>query len=278
MSLKQTPEFPLADQPRFLLNSGSEMPVVGFGTRGLVGAEAECCVREALEAGYRLIDTSPEYGSERRIASALGRFGDAAEEIFLTTRVSPGANPYVATLRQLEALGVERLDLCLLQRPGPTISPVPYWEGMIEAKEDGLTSAIGVSGFSSRDIDLLIASSGTPPSVNQVEWSPFGHYPAMLEHAAERGVVIQAHSPLTRGRRLDDPLITELAARHARTPAEIMIRWAIQVGVAVVVKAAMAEHRRSNLDVFDFELSREEMHRMVSLNRGYSALGGLPYL
>lgn len=255
------------------------MPAVGFGTRGLIGAEAEFCVQEALEIGYRLVDTCPEYGSESRIAAALEAHQEAScDDVFVTTRVSAGVNPYVAILRQLEALGVERLDLCLLQRPSAPVSPVPYWEGMIEARLDGLTAAIGVTDFSSREIDLLIASSGITPAVNQVEWSPFGHRPATLEHAAEHGVVIQAHGPLTRGRRLDDPLIADLAASHGRSPAEIMLRWAIQVGVAVVVKAATAEHRRQNLEVLDFELSAEEMHRMVSLNRGYSSLGGLPYL
>jgi 2,5-diketo-D-gluconate reductase A len=260
------------------LAGGSEMPALGLGTWQLTGDEAAAGVEHALGIGYRLIDTSGDYGNQPQIAEALRASSVSRDEVFLVSKVEEDEDAYASTRDKVHELEVERLDLCLLHRPPPSGAGEALWEGLIAAKADGLTLQIGVSNYSSAQIDRLIEATGECPAVNQVEWSPFGYSDELLDHASRNQIVIQAYSPLTRRERLGDETLRELGSRHGKTPAQVLLRWSLQVGAAPVPKAASPAHREENVNVFDFELDDAEMRRLAELNEHYSALAGLPYV
>lgn len=264
--------------PTITLNSGTEMPIIGLGTWQLTGRQAADGVRHAFELGYRLIDTSGDYENGPEVGEALRSASVDREEVFLVSKVEEDEDAYRGAGERVDELGVDRLDLCLIHRPPTTGAGESLWQGLIEAQRDGLVREIGVSNYSTEQIDRLIETSGRTPAVNQIEWSPFGHSDEVLGHARERGVVIQAYSPLTRAERLDDETVTEIGSAHGKTPAQVLLRWALQLGTAPVPKAASPEHREENIDVFDFDLDDAEMRRLSELNEQYSALAGLPYV
>jgi 2,5-diketo-D-gluconate reductase A len=254
------------------------MPVLGLGTWQLTGEEAVDGTRHALELGYRLIDTALDYDNQEQIGEGLRACDIDRDEVFLVSKVEEDEDAHAATGERVEQLGVDRLDLCLIHRPPPDGAGEELWDGLIEAQREGLTREIGVSNYSIDQVDRLIEASGERPAVNQIEWSPFGHSDAVLEHAKRTGVVIQAYSPLTRAERLDDDTLVRVGDRHDKTPAQVMLRWSIQVGAPPVPKAETASHREENLHVFDFELSDPDMEALGQLNEHYSSLAGLQYL
>jgi diketogulonate reductase-like aldo/keto reductase len=260
------------------LAGGAEMPRLGLGTWELTGSDAEEGAEHALAIGYRMIDTSGDYGSQPGIAEALRSAPVDREDVFLVSKVEEDEDAYASTGSKLEELGVEQLDLCLIHRPPPSGVGEELWEGLLRARQDGLAREVGVSNYTAEQIDALAETTGELPAVNQVEWSPFGHSRDLLDHAAEKGIVIQAYSPLTRGERLDDETLKEIGARHEKTPAQVLLRWSLQSGTVPLPKAASAEHREENLDVFDFALDDAEMRALGALNEHYSALAGLPYV
>ena len=259
------------------LATGTEMPALGLGTWQLTGGAARSGVEHALELGYRLIDTSGDYGNQPEIGEALRSSPVGRDEVFLVTKIEEDEDAYSSAQEKLAELGVEQVDLLLIHRPPPSGAGEELWEGLIEARSDGLTRDIGVSNYSSDQVDRLAEATGERPVVNQVEWSPFGHSGELLEHARRNGIVIQAYSPLTRSSRLADERLAEIAERHGKTPAQVLLRWTLQLGAAAVPKAAKPEHREENLDVFDFELDEGEMDALAGLNEHYSSLSGLPY-
>jgi 2,5-diketo-D-gluconate reductase A len=259
------------------LSGGAEMPALGIGTWQLAADHAAAAIAHALEIGYRLIDTADDYENQPQIGEALRSSPIDRDEVFLISKVEEDEDAHAATRERLTELGVERLELCLIHRPPPSGAGEELWEGLIAARRDGLAREIGVSNYTSEQIDRLIEATGQAPAVNQLEWSPFGHSDEVMDHARRNGMVIQAYSPLTRGERLSDQTLTEIGASHSKTPAQIMLRWSLQAGAASVPKAARPEHREENLDVFDFELDEAEMRRLGRLNERYSALAGLPY-
>jgi diketogulonate reductase-like aldo/keto reductase len=260
------------------LSTGTEMPALGLGTWQLTGRDAAVGVEHALEIGYRLIDTSGDYGNETEIGGALRSSLVGRDEVFLVSKVEEDEDSYASAQDKLEELGIERLDLCLIHRPPPSGAGESLWEGLIQARRDGLAREIGVSNYTIDQIDRLIDATGERPVVNQIEWSPFGHSDEVLEHARRNQIVIQAYSPLTRGERLSDETLTEIGSGHGKTSAQVMLRWSLQSGAVPVPKAARREHREENLDVFDFELGAGEMRRLGALNEHYSSLAGLPYV
>ena len=260
------------------LATGTEKPVIGLGTWNMTGEEAVAGVRHALELGYRMIDTSGDYGNQPEVGEGMRSAPVDRDQVFLVSKIEPGDDGPAATARLLEELGVRQLDLCLIHHPpaSPDDSET-LWRGLMQARRDGLTREIGVSNYSPEQVDRLIEATGETPVVNQIEWTPFGHSRAVLEHAREKGVVLQAYSPLTRGERLDDETVDEIASAHGRTPAQVMLRWSLQLGLVPLPKAANPEHREENLAVLDFELSDTEMRRLSDLEEHYSPVGGLPY-
>lgn len=260
------------------LLGGTEMPLLGLGTWQLTGPGTADAIRHALEAGYRLIDTSGDYGNQPEIGEALRSGPLDREEVFVVSKVEEDEDALESARDKVAELGVDRLDLCLLHRPPPEGTGEELWRGLLAAREEGLAREVGVSNYSSELTDALIEATGETPAVNQVEWSPFGHSQELMDHATRHGIVIQAYSPLTRGERLGDETLTDVARRHGKTPAQVLLRWSLQYGTAPVPKASRPEHREENLDIYDFELGEDEMRQLSGLNEHYSALAGLPYV
>lgn len=263
--------------PTVTLSTGTEMPAIGLGTWQLGTETAAADVRHALEIGYRLVDTAVDYYTQPQIGEALRSGPVGREAVFLVSKVEEHEDAYAATRERAEEIGVEQLDLCLIHRPPPGDSGEALWRGLIDAKRDGLAREIGVSNYTTEQIDELAEATGEMPVVNQIEWSPFGYSEAVLEHARRTGVVIQAYSLLTRARRLGDETLAEIGSAHGKTPAQVLLRWNLQLGTPPIPKASRPEHRKENLDVLDFELDAAEMGRLAALNERYSSLAGLPY-
>jgi 2,5-diketo-D-gluconate reductase A len=165
----------------------------------------------------------------------------------------------------------------LIHRPPEDGVGVELWEGLVRARKEGLARDIGVSNYSSGQLQDLARATGEVPVVNQIEWSPFGHSPPMFEFCRANGIVIQAYSPLTRAERLDDERLREIASRYERTPAQILIRWNLQLGTVPLPKANRKRHLEENIEVFDFEISDADMSALTGLNEEYSSLGSLAY-
>ena len=259
------------------LLSGREMPVLGLGTYQLKHHTVEA-VTQALEAGYRMFDTSGEYHTQRGIGEAIKHSGVAREELFLVTKIEETDDSFAATQASLAELKQPYADLVLIQRPTGEGVGESQWQGLRRAKRVGLVNDIGVCNYSIEQIEELVYLTGELPAVNQIEWSPFGHSPSMLDFCSENGIVIQAWSPLTRAQRLNDDKLTAMAARYGKNPAQLLIRWNLQLGVVPLPKANHSQHQLENLSVFDFEISAPDMAKLRTLNEHYSAMGKLPYV
>ena len=263
--------------PTVSLHTGTQMPSLGFGTWQLRHHTAET-VFQALEAGYRLIDTSGDYHTQRGIGNAIRGFGGRREGIFLVTKIEETDDAYAATRRNLSELKLDYADLVLIHRPPEGGVGEVLWQELRRARRDGLARDIGVSNYSIEQIEELVYRTGEMPVVNQIEWTPFGHSPRMLDFCHDNGIVLMAWSPLTRAQRLNDSRLAAMAARYGRTPAQMLIRWNLQQGVVPLPKANHVPHLRDNLHVFDFEIAQPDMVRLRAMNEHYSALGSLEYL
>jgi 2,5-diketo-D-gluconate reductase A len=268
---------PLSLESNVRLLSGRAMPVLGLGTWQLKHQTADS-VAQALEAGYRLIDTSGDYHTQRGIGDALRASGYPRDSVYLVTKVEETGDAYEALRTNLAELRLEHADLVLIHRPPERGVGEDLWRGLRRAKREGLTRDIGVSNYSIEQIEELVYRTGELPVVNQIEWTPFGHSPRMLDFCHDNDIVIQAWSPLTRGTRLNDDKLAAMAARYGRTPAQLLIRWNLQLGVVPLPKANHATYQRDNLHVFDFEISQLDMAKLRTLNEHYSALGQLQYV
>lgn len=253
------------------------MPVLGLGTWQLKHHTAET-VLQALNAGYRMIDTSGDYHTQRGIGDALRDFGARRDEYFIITKIEATDDAYEATRCNLAELRLDHADLVLIHRPPDRGVGEVLWQELRRAKRDRLTKDIGVSNYSIEQIEELVYRTGELPAVNQIEWTPFGHSPRMLDFCHDNDIVIQSWSPLTRGTRLNDDKLTSMAARYGRTPAQLLLRWNLQLGVVPLPKANTAAHLEDNLHIFDFEISQQDMTRLRALNEHYSALGSLQYV
>jgi len=252
------------------------MPILGLGTWQLTKDTAGT-VEAALRLGYRMIDTAEDYGTQPGIGEAIKRNATARDRIYVVTKVEETDDAYEATRRYLDELQLDYADLMLIHRPPPSGAGEELWRGLIRAKKDGLARDIGVSNYAIDLIEILIRATGETPTVNQIEWSPFGHSDKMLTYCQQRQIVIQAYSPLTRTKRLDDNTLGALAAKYGKTPAQMLIRWNLQRGTVPLPKANRREHLQENFQIFDFEISRDDMASINGLNEGYSSLGTLPY-
>jgi diketogulonate reductase-like aldo/keto reductase len=249
------------------LSDGSQIPTLGLGVWQVPdGPECENAVRWALELGYRHIDTAQAYGNEASVGRALRDSGVSREDVFLTTKLYPGhRDPAREAEQSLRRLGVEYVDLYIIHWPqgGPSWA----WPGMEEARALGHARSIGVSNFSAKELEEVFAVASTPPVVNQVQFSPFEYRRALLEACHERGVVLEAYSPLGTGRHLSDPRVAEIADRMGRTPAQVLLRWCVQRETVVIPKSTHRERIEENAQLFDFTLSDEDMAALDGLDR-----------
>lgn len=267
----------MRNTPTIPLRSGRRMPAIGLGTWQLTDDTAGA-ITDALRLGYRMIDTSGDYGTQRAIGEALRNGAGVEGEVFVVTKVEEDEDSYEAARKNLDELGLERVDLLLLHRPPQKGVGQRLWQGLVKAMNDGLCREIGVSNYDVGQIEELVEKTGVLPAVNQVEWTPFGHSKELLHFCRDNAIVLQAYSPLTRATRLGDGTLGKIARRHRRTPAQVLLRWNLELGTVPLPKASRADHRRENLAVFDFELDEAELVELNELNERYSALGeGLPY-
>lgn len=254
--------------PTRKLADGNEMPLLGLGVWQVPnGPEAENSVRWALELGYRHVDTAQAYGNEESVGKALRESGVPREEVFVTTKFYPRAkskDPAAEAERSLERLGIDQLDLYIIHWPegGPTWA----WPGMQQAQERGFARSIGISNFSVSEIDELLAEADVKPAVNQVQFSPWKFRRALLEACAEREIALEAYSPFMTGRKLDDPAVADVAERHDRTPAQVLLRWGVQRDVIEIPKSSHRERIEANGRIFDFSLTDEDMSVLDALD------------
>ena len=257
------------------LHTGTKMPVIGFGTWSIQGSVKKA-TEAAISAGYRMIDTSGDYGSQPGIGEALKLNAIPRSSVYLVTKVEETDNAYKATINNLRELEVEYVDLMLIHRPPRDEVGEDLWRGLIKAQEEGKTRDIGVSNYSEQQIQTLTDLTGVKPVVNQIEWSPFGWSRQMHDFCLQNDIVIQSYSPLTRGQRLSDGYLNEIGLKYDKTPAQVLIRWNIQHGWVPIVKSDDPNHIEENIDVFEFKLAAEDMRTLDEMNEDYSALGEGP--
>ena len=246
---------------------GVRLPLLGLGVWELVEAKAgERAILSALEAGYRHIDTAQGYENEATVGAAVRGSGIPREEIFVTTKFHPSRpDAELEAERSLERLGLDYVDLYLVH--DPRTSPVWAWPKMERALARGLTRSIGVSNFAPDDLDALLAIAEVRPAVNQLQLNPFAYRRALVAACRERGIAVEAYSPLTRGRDLADPVIARVAQRIGRTPAQVMLRWGLERGFVVLPKSDHRERQVENAAIFDFALADDDLAELDALDR-----------
>lgn len=256
------------------MNNGAEIPILGLGTWNLKGESGKEAVKKAIELGYRHIDTAEMYGNETEIGEAVKGFN--REELFIVSKFSPNRITKEEIISACEAslsrLKTDYLDLYLLHWPSSRIDFEEVMSALKELNNQGKIKAAGVSNFSIEDLrkilpiaeryNLLITN-------NQVEFNPFNYDDRLLSFCKRKGIALTAYSPLGQGKILDEPVIEEVARRYGKTPAQIILRWAIQKGTAAIPKAGSQSHLRENLDIFDFGLDKEDMEKLDDLGAVY---------
>ncbi len=249
------------------LADGNEIPLLGLGVWQVSdGRQCEDAVRWALELGYRHLDTAQAYGNERSVGKALRDSGVPREDVFITTKFYPSRkDPEAEAQRSLERMEIEQIDLYIIHWPqgGPTWA----WDGMQRAQAAGYARSIGVSNFSAAELDELDAVADSKPVVNQVQFSPFEFRRGLLEACEAHQIALEAYSPLGTGRHLDDEVVAAIAERLGRTPAQVLIRWALERNLIVLPKSTHRERIEANAQVFDFELSPEDVSALDALDR-----------
>ena len=256
----------MTETPAVDLGGGVAIPMVGFGTWQMRGQLAYEATRHALQAGYRHIDTATMYRNEEQVGRAIADSGLDRADVFVTTKLPPGnAGRARATMAEsLKALRTDYVDLWLVHWPPRGRNLVPLWRDFLAARDEGLARAVGVSNYGLREIDDLIDATGERPAVNQISWSPSRYDAALLAAHAERGVAVEGYSPL-KGTRLRDRTLAEIAVKYGVTPAQVVLRWHLEIGVIVIPKSARPERIEQNLDLFSFSLTPEEVARISRL-------------
>jgi diketogulonate reductase-like aldo/keto reductase len=266
--------------PTHTLNDGLELPAIGFGTYPLKGEEAVTAIVSALQAGYRLIDTAVNYRNESEVGEAIRRSGVPRDELVVTSKIPGRHHRYddavASTKESLQRLGLDHLDLHLIHWPNPDRGLYPQaWRALVDLQQQGLVRHVGVSNFTAEHLDRVIEDTGVTPAVNQIELHPYFPQEEMRQANADRGVRTQAWSPL--GKRqapFGEPPVAQAAERHGVTPAQVILRWHVQLGSVPIPKSATADRQRQNLDVFGFELSDDELAAITALGRADGRLFG----
>jgi 2,5-diketo-D-gluconate reductase A len=263
----------MATVPTITLNNGVEIPQLGFGVFQIPPEETADATRTALEVGYRHIDTAEMYGNEAGVGEGIRQSGVPREEVFVTSKLNNGFHARDAALTAfdgtLDALKFDYVDLFLIHWPLPGIDVdyIETWKAMEEIYRSGRAKAIGVSNFNPHHLRRLFGDSEITPVVNQIEVHPYLTQDDVRAFNADHEIATEAWSPIAKGKVNDDPTIQRVAARHGKTPAQATLRWAIQRGDIVFPKSVTRSRVEENFDLFDFELSDDDMRDITALNR-----------
>jgi 2,5-diketo-D-gluconate reductase A len=260
--------------PVITLNDGHPIPQLGFGVFQIKPRDTAEATTRALETGYRHIDTAEMYGNEKEVGQAVARSGLDRSEVFVTSKLNNGFHrpddARAAFDRTLRELAFDYVDLFLIHWPLPTLYDgdfVSTWQTLIEFHRDGRARSIGLSNFQPHHIDRLLAETDVVPAVNQIEVHPYLTQDNVRDFCVQYQIVTEAWSPIAQGKVLDDPVIGAVAGRVGRTPAQVVLRWHIQRGDVVFPKSVTPARIQENFELFDFELSGEDMAAITGLNR-----------
>jgi 2,5-diketo-D-gluconate reductase A len=259
--------------PSIALNDENTMPVLGLGVAEISEDETERAVSAALEVGCRLIDTAAVYGNEAAVGRAIAASGIPRAELFVTTKLATPDQGFTsaqeACTASLERLGLDYVDLYLIHWPAPSVGKyVDSFGGMIQCRGEGLARSIGVSNFTEDYLTTVIDLCFVTPAVNQIELHPLLNQDETRKANAQHNVVTQSYTPLALGKLMDNPTVTSVAGEYGKTPAQVLLRWNVQLGNSVIFRSTKAERIATNLDIFDFELAAEHMDAINGLNDG----------
>ena len=259
--------------PSIGLNDENTIPIIGLGVAELSDDETERAVSAALEIGYRLIDTAAVYGNEAAVGRAIAASGIPRAELFVTSKLANAdqgiTSSQEAGKASLERLGLDYLDLYLIHWPAAQLGKyVDSFGGLIQLRASGLVRSIGVCNFTEEHLSTVIDLTFVTPAVNQIELHPLLNQAELRAVNARHNVVTEAYSPLAVGRLVDNPTVTSIAGEYGRTPAQVLIRWSLQLGNVVIPRSAKPERIATNFDVLDFELATEHMEALNGLNDG----------
>jgi 2,5-diketo-D-gluconate reductase A len=271
----------MAAVPSLKMNNGLEIPQLGFGVFLVPPEETQQAVTEALKAGYRLIDTAQGYRNEEGVGAAIAESDVPRDELFITTKLTNSEQGYDTTLTAFDSsmkmLGIDVLDLFLIHWPLPMFDQyVETWRAFEKLLADGRVRSIGVSNFEIAHLERLLAETDVTPAVNQIELHPQFPQEELRAFHDEHGILTESWGPLGQGKGLlEDPSIVEVAQRKARTPAQVVLRWHLQLGCVVIPKSVNPDRIRENIDLFDFELNDADMAEISKVRTG-ERLGGDP--
>jgi diketogulonate reductase-like aldo/keto reductase len=249
------------------------MPVVGYGTWKITpGPSTHKSVQKALEAGYRHFDTARIYLNEKSVGKALKESSIPRKDLFVTTKLWSHDQGYDEAMKafdkSLKRLDMDYVDLYLLHWPVPE-KRLESWKALVEIQKSGKAKAIGVSNFTEEQLAELIEHTNVVPAINQVEFHPYLYQKLLLDFCKEKGIILTAYSPLAHGRRMQDGTLLSIAAKHAKTEAQIMLRWSVQLGNVVIPKSTDEVRIGENINIFDFELDKADMEQIENLNENY---------
>lgn len=271
----------MSTQPHVSFNDGRSIPQLGLGVWRTPDDQASDVVSLALRTGYRHIDTASVYQNEEGVGQGMVASGIAREDIFLTTKVWNDDQGFDETMRAMDAslkrLGTDYVDLYLIHWPSAYRGKyVETWKALIRLREEGKARSIGVSNFEGTYVDELIAETGVTPAINQIQLHPRFQQQQMRAHMARLGVVTESWSPLGQGQVLADPVIADIAARHGKSPAQVIIRWHLDLGLVVIPKSVTPSRISENFDVFDFTLSDADKAAIAGLDAADGRIGSDP--
>ncbi len=260
-------------EPLAKLNNGIMIPRVGLGVyQSPPGQTTQRAVEYALKIGYRHIDTARIYNNESDVGTALRKSGIKREDVFITTKLWNSDHGYESALRacdqSLKRLGLKYLDLYLIHWPVPEIRN-ESWQALVQLLKDGKCRSIGVSNYTIQHLTELFDKSEIGPMVNQVEFSPFLYQKQLLDYCEKNKIQLEAYSPLTQGEKLNHPKIQSIAKKHDKTPAQVLIRWSLQHNLVTIPKSVREERIRENSQVFDYNLTVEDMRILDSLDENF---------
>ena len=263
----------LSNETKIELNNGNRIPLFGLGTYlNDNGQKAIDSMLYALEVGFRHVDTAAMYNNEKEVGEAVRRSGIPREELFITTKLWNSDHGYQNTIdafhRSLDKLNLDYVDLYLIHWPVEKLR-LESWRALEKLYADGLCKSVGVSNYMEHHIDELLQNSSVIPAVNQVEFSPFLYLKDIQKHCESKGIVLESYSPLTKGYKLNDSRLSEIANNYGKSNSQILIRWCLQKGVVCIPKSSNLKHIKENADVFDFDISMEDIDALDNFNENY---------